>query len=465
MQDARRISLAQSSSVLVSAPPTLAAAKASALKMSSDALAGAEELNSISTGHKKAELHAVVQGLGVTLGTGLRGLGTGLRGLPLRQSLVSMPSTFRDEQHPRMVAQMKQKEEEERRKQEKAVVEAKRKEKEEKRKEEEAAAEARRMMNEVWVRRDHQVTDDHHVSHHVADHHVSHHVAESSEEHPTWHKDLRHDVNDVADLTLHMLTALSSPPRHAQPSTASSTASSVTSSASSAAALATAESANTTSATAPTPATALLGHDANMGEDQVDPFTDRPAAPAPALPLVAPEQTEGGRETAWLRYHPHVLEDQVDSLTDRTTAVNAARPTAASATASPPPANLIALSGPRQLSPTLFTQGPHWEVPTHLISPPPPPPPADSPPPDSPPRPPPPPPPLGDGEAGAQSTTVGRAGDQKLFAAGVAVLVLLLCTIGISTSSTYSCASARERKAKVRFSLLEEPAETAEAQV
>ena len=48
---------------------------------------------------------------------------------------------------------------------------------------------------------------------------------------------------------------------------------------------------------------------------------------------------------------------------------------------------------------------------------------------------------------------------------GVAVLVLLLCTIGMATSSTYSCASVRERNAKVRFNLLEERAETAEAQV
>ena len=48
---------------------------------------------------------------------------------------------------------------------------------------------------------------------------------------------------------------------------------------------------------------------------------------------------------------------------------------------------------------------------------------------------------------------------------GVAVLVLLLCTIGMATRSTYSCASVRERNAKVRFNLLEERAETAEAQV
>ena len=78
--------------------------------------------------------------------------------------------------------------------------------------EEEAEAEARRMMNEVWVRRDHEIA----VSDH---HHVSHHVTESSEEHPTsstkeWkgsengrrelgqansikHKNLRHDAADL----------------------------------------------------------------------------------------------------------------------------------------------------------------------------------------------------------------------------------------------------------------------------
>ena len=97
-------------------------------------------------------------------------------------------------------------------KQEEAVVEAKSKEKEEKRKEEEAAAEARRVMNEVWVRRDHEIAVPDH-------HHVSHHVTESSEEHPTsstkeWkgsengrrelgqansikHKNLRHDAADL----------------------------------------------------------------------------------------------------------------------------------------------------------------------------------------------------------------------------------------------------------------------------
>ena len=163
MQDAQPISLAQTRTV--SSPRTLSAAKALALKMSSDALSGAEQLTSLPTAHKKAKLHAVVQGLW-----------TGLRALPLKQSLLSMPETFRDEQHPRRMAQMKRKEEEERRKQEEAVVEAKRKEKEEKSKEEEQAAEARRMMNEVWVRRDHEMTDR-------LD--VSHHVTESSEEHPT----------------------------------------------------------------------------------------------------------------------------------------------------------------------------------------------------------------------------------------------------------------------------------------
>jgi hypothetical protein len=252
MQDARPISLAQTGAVLFSSPPTLGAAKVWALKMSlssikmpSDALPGAEQLNSLPTVHKKAKLHAVVQGLG----TGLRGL----RGLPLQQSLSSMPETFRDEQHPRMVAQMKRNEKEERMKQEEAVVEAKRKEKEEKRKEEEAAAEARRMMNEVWVRRDHEIAwshdhhhvshhhenaDHHHVLHHVS-HHVSHHLTESSEEHPTsstkeWrgnengrkelvqansikHKDLRHDAADLK------LVALSSPSRDARPPAAPST--------------------------------------------------------------------------------------------------------------------------------------------------------------------------------------------------------------------------------------------------
>ena len=205
MQDARPISLAQTGAVLVSSPATLGAAKAWALKMSlssvkmpSDALPGAEQLNSLPTAHKKTKLHAVVHGLGT--------------GLPPQQSLLSMPETFRDEQHPRMVAQMKRNEEEERMKQEEAVVEAKSKEKEEKRKEEEAAAEARRVMNEVWVRRDHEIAVPDH-------HHVSHHVTESSEEHPTsstkeWkgsengrrelgqansikHKNLRHDAADL----------------------------------------------------------------------------------------------------------------------------------------------------------------------------------------------------------------------------------------------------------------------------